>query len=118
MKNNKDKIIGTIRYETDKDFFDLDGSVHMYLTTAGALAVCYNSAQRGFMIYRIEGGIWHYPGFEPRTDCIWDGGEPPISIKEADEDNNYGAEFILSKSEVHNVWIITVVKANGEDINF
>lgn len=115
MTNKKDKITCAMRYESDKDFFDLDGSIVMFLTTAAALAVCASAARRGFMIYRIEGGIWHFPGFEPRTDCIWDGGEPPISMQEAEEDNHAAARFIVSKSDIHDVWIITTIESDKEE---
>ncbi|WP_244102159.1 hypothetical protein [Burkholderia ambifaria] len=67
-------------YDSADDFFSLDGSIVMKLSTEAAIAVCEQAAQHGLVVARIEGGIWHFPGFEARLDCIWDGADPPIDL--------------------------------------
>ena len=51
------------RYELSDDFFALDGSVVMKLSAGAAIAVCEQAIQHGLVIARVEGGVWHFPGF-------------------------------------------------------
>jgi len=66
------------RFDSPNDFFELGGSVVMKLSADAAIAVCERAAQHGLVVVRVEGGIWHSPGFEARLDCIWDGADPPV----------------------------------------
>jgi len=107
------KVDRQYRYESSSEFFTLDGSVIMKLSRDAAVKVCELAAQRGLVVARIEGGIWHSPGFEARLDCIWDGVDPPVELDVAEENNIEAANFIRSKSEMHDVFIITAPCMSG-----
>lgn len=79
----------------------------MRLSIDAAIAVCERAAQHGLVIARVEGGIWHSPGFEARLDCICDGFDPPVSEVSARKNNLAAAEFIHSENKVHDVFIVT-----------
>ena len=59
------------------------------------------------VVARIEGGIWHFPGFEARLDCIWDGVDPPVDVGVAEQNNLAAAEFVHSESLEHDVFVVT-----------
>lgn len=101
------------RYDSSEDFFSIGGSVVMKLSADAAIAVCERASQHGLVIVRIEGGIWHFPGFEARLDCIWDGVEPPVDVGAAEQNNLAGAEFIRSESEAHDVFVVTAPHLTG-----
>jgi hypothetical protein len=101
------------RYTLAEDFFALEGSVAMKLTPAAAIDVCRIAAQRGLVIARIEGGIWHSPGFESRLDCIWDGADPPLTFVEAQRNNEDAAKFIAEEKDLHDVFILTAPPISG-----
>jgi hypothetical protein len=101
------------RYDSPEKFFELGGSVVMQLSMPAAIAVCEQAVGRGLVVARIEGGIWHYPGFEARIDCIWDGVDPPVDLNEAERNNILAANFIRSESVVHDVFIITAPSIIG-----
>ncbi|MFC0576319.1 colicin immunity protein [Paraburkholderia solisilvae] len=101
------------RYTDLEDFFSLHGSVVMKLTPEAAIAVCEQAAQRGLVVARIEGGIWHNPKFEARIDCIWDGADPPIASQAAHENNLSAIEFIRSVLPEHSAFIITAPPITG-----
>ncbi|MEM5370059.1 colicin immunity protein [Paraburkholderia azotifigens] len=103
----------TKRYTDANDYFSLGGSIVMKLSTEAAIAVCTEAAKHGFVVSRIEGGIWHNPGFEARIDCIWDGAEPPIDSKTAHTNNLVAIEFIHSESAEHDTFIITAPSIKG-----
>jgi hypothetical protein len=103
----------TRRYADAKDYFSLNGSIVMKLSAEAAIAVCSHAANHGFVVARIEGGIWHNPGFEARIDCIWDGAEPPIDSNSAHRNNLTAIEFIRSESEEHDTFIITAPSIEG-----
>jgi len=103
----------TRRYETAEPFFELGGSVVMILSTDAAISVCLLAASRGLVIARVEGGLWHSPGFEARVDCIWDGIDPPASGEQADENNRLAAEFIRDESGVHDAFVLTAPSIGG-----
>ncbi|MDR0780002.1 MAG: colicin immunity protein [Pseudomonadales bacterium] len=100
-------------YESSDDFFTLGGSAVMQLSTNAAISVCERAAQQGLVVARIEGGIWHSPGFEARIDCIWDGVDPPVDFEAADRNNLIAAEFIRSESQVHDAFIVTAPRMTG-----
>lgn len=79
----------------------------MKLDVHAAIQVCEQAAEHGLVISRIEGGIWHFPGFEARLDCIWDGLDPPVSISAAMQNNLVAANFIRSESGKHDVFVLT-----------
>lgn len=100
-------------YESASDFFTHSGSVWMRLSPNAAADVCLKAASHGLVVARVEGGIWHYPGFEARHDCIWDGGDPPIETLAAHENNLQAAEFIESQRTGHSVFILTTPPIAG-----
>ena len=100
-------------HEAADDFFELEGSVVMKLTTEAAIEVCHVAAEHGLIVARIEGGIWRHPGFEARLDCIWNGADPPIGLTEAAANNAEAARFIKEKSNKHDVFILTAPPVTG-----
>ncbi|WP_084152375.1 colicin immunity protein [Burkholderia sp. A1] len=102
------------RYESADDFFSFGGSVVMKLSADAAIAVCERAAQHGLAIARIEGGIWHFPGFEARLDCIWDGVDPPVDVGAAEQNNLVAADFIHSETQVHDVFVVTALQIAGQ----
>ena len=101
------------RYELPSDFFDLCGSVVMKLSAEAAIASCLAAAEYGLIIAKVEGGIWHYPGFEARLDCIWDGVDPPVTQQAAEENNLAAANFIRSQKGIHDVFVLTAPSISG-----
>lgn len=101
------------RYDSSNDFFALGGSVVMKLSTNAAIAVCESAAEHGLVIARVEGGIWHIPGFEARLDCIWDGVDPPVDRRLAEQNNRTAAAFIRLEGEVHDVFVLTAPSMMG-----
>lgn len=101
------KIDLQCRYESSDDFFMLRGSVVMKLSVDAAISICEQAAERGLVISRVEGGIWHSPGFEARLDCIWDGVDPPVDFSAAEQNNFAAAGFIRSESKTHDVFVLT-----------
>lgn len=95
------------RYELSESFFSLEGSVVMKLSADAAAEVCERASQLGFFIARIEGGIWNFPGFEARLDCIWDSVDVPIGDRAVEENNLAAAEFIRSERKLHDAFIVT-----------
>jgi hypothetical protein len=100
-------------FDSAEDFFRLGGSVVMKLTPAAAVEVCKRAAERGFIIARIEGGIWEAPWFEARLDCIWDGADPPIDKDRAQKNNELAAQFIQREMRQHNAFILTAPPITG-----
>src|SRR4026209_2272366 len=88
-------------------FFRVGRINTMKLSPDAAIAVCVQAAERGLLISRIEGGIWHGATFEARLDCIWDGRDPPIKESEAALNNARAADFIRGETSVHNAFVIT-----------
>jgi hypothetical protein len=116
MNSDQEKIKlvdRSTRYSNPEDFFTLNGSVIMKLTTEAAIGVCERAAQRGMLVSRIEGGIWWSPGFEARIDCIWDGAEPPLDMQAAHENNLMAIGFIRSELPEHDAFIITSLPITG-----
>jgi hypothetical protein len=101
------------RYEAAEDFFTLGGSVVMKLSTNAAVAVCEAALEHGLVIARIEGGIWHTPGFEARIDCIWDGVDPPVDPDTAAQNNKVAANFVRTEGPMHDVFVITAPSLSG-----
>ncbi|ARK45510.1 toxin-immunity protein system imunity protein CdiI [Burkholderia pseudomallei] len=101
------------RYDSSDDFFSLGGSVVMKLSADAAIAVCERAGQHGLVVARIEGGIWHFPGFEARLDCIWDGIDPPVDVGVAEQNNLAAAEFVRSESQEHDVFVVTAPEITG-----
>jgi len=94
-------------------FFANEGSVWMRLSPRAAIDVCLGAADNGKVVARIEGGIWHAPGFEARHDCIWDGADPPIDGAAAHRNNLAAAAFIREEMDRHTVFILTAPPLSG-----
>lgn len=101
------------RYDSADDFFMLGGSIAMKLSAHAATAICERAADQGLVIARVEGGIWHFPGFEARLDCIWDGVDPPVEFRAAVQNNLAAADFVRSESNTHDVFVLTAPRMTG-----
>jgi hypothetical protein len=88
-------------------FFSPDSPGVVKLSAAAAISVCGMAASRGYVISRIEGGIWHAPGFEARLDCIWDGADPPLDANDAKTNNAEAAAFVRELSASHTAFVLT-----------
>ena len=108
MKGDRGRL-----YLRAHDFYELEGSVAMKLSPQAALEVCRSAAGNGLVIARVEGGIWHNPGFEARLDCIWDGVDPPLNQVAAVANNDAAAEFVEKQSQAHDVFILTAPPITG-----
>jgi hypothetical protein len=102
-----------VLFDSSADFYSEDGSVWMRLSPHAAVEVCLTAAANGKVIARIEGGIWHSPGFEARHDCIWDGADPPLDELAAHQNNLAAADFIREEMDVHSVFILTAPPISG-----
>lgn len=100
-------------YERAKDFFGVNGSAVMKLSPSAAVDVCLAAARNGLVVARVEGGIWHDPGFEARGDCIWDGANPPLDEAAAERNNLEAAEFIREESAEHTAFVVTAPPTQG-----
>jgi hypothetical protein len=100
-------------YDSSDDFFTLGGSVMMKLSVEAAITTCKQAAEQSVVIARVEGGIWHSPGFEARLDCIWDGVDPPADRGVAERNNYAAAEFIRAESKEHDVFVLTASPMAG-----
>lgn len=100
-------------YDRAELFFANQGSGVMKLTPDAAIRVSLAAAKNGLLIARVEGGIWHDPGFEARLDCIWDGASPPIDEVGADQNNTDAADFIREESHRHNAFVLTAPPLSG-----
>ena len=108
MKGDRRRLYGQ-----EHDFYELEGSVVMKLSPQAALKVCLSAAKHGLVVARIEGGIWHDPGFEARYDCIWNGADPPLSAEAATLNNILAAAFIEQESQLHDAFILTAPPITG-----
>lgn len=108
MKGERGKV-----YTSAEDFFALDGNIVMMLSSSAAIQVCAMSAGRNLVVFRLEGGFWHNPGFEARRDCIWDGTSPPLSMEAAEENNKAAAAYIRKKSPEHDVFVVSTSPITG-----
>ncbi|MDZ7644948.1 MAG: hypothetical protein U5K76_12500 [Woeseiaceae bacterium] len=91
----------------DIDFFELHGHAVMMLTPEAAQKVCELASDQGLTIGRVEGGIWHDPGFEARLDRIWDVRDEARG--ECHVANHDAARFIRSWSDEHGVFILSIL---------
>src|SRR5688572_3407576 len=93
-------------------FFSGAGNAVMKLTRDAAADVCTLAIDHGLVVERIEGGIWHNPGFEARLDCIWDGMDPPLDRDAAIQNNLKAERFIHSAGECDS-FVLTVAPLSG-----
>lgn len=103
----------SVLYDDADLFFRHAGVSSMKLTATAALEVCQKALAFGVMVTRVEGGIWHNPGFEARVDCIWDGCSPPITQNDARANNCRAADFVVMESKAHDVFVITTAPLTG-----
>ena len=94
-------------------FFTSGGKNTLKFTHSAAVRICLSAASLGYVVARVEGGIWHQPGFEARGDCIWDGAEPPIDVVAAQANNVDAADFIRKEAQVHNAFVLTAPPLSG-----
>lgn len=100
-------------YENFTDYFETSGFTTMKLARNAAVALCVSAAERGIIIVMVEGGIFRKPTFEARLDAIWAGADPPIEQEAADKNNLAAAEFIRSRSNDYNAFIVTSAPVTG-----
>ena len=100
-------------YESPDAFFEMNGSVTMRLSPLAAIEVCAEAARKGLVVARVEGGIWHAPGFESRLDCIWDGRDPPPDQERASANNQEAARFVALQAPAHSAFILTTASLAG-----
>lgn len=102
------------RYENFILFFELDGNSVMKLSSSAAIDVCKECTRREMYVWRIEGGIWHNPGFEARIDCIWDSCFNPKSNfnPSLEYNNRLAEEFVKEEMDSYDVFIVTIYKEN------
>lgn len=99
------------RYDSADAFFMLGGSVIMKLSADAAITVCTTAADYGLVVTRVEGGVWHHPGFEARVDCIWDGVDPPVTLDALEQNNREASAFISTERSEHDVFVLTTQPA-------
>jgi hypothetical protein len=93
-------------YENSEDFFNLNGSNWMRLTREAAQKVCKQSIDKNLIITWVDGGIWHFPGFEPR-DAVWYSQKNTIGSLEDLKRNNLSALKSINDEMIEiNVFII------------
>lgn len=107
----------SVVYQDAESFFSIGGSIWMKLSRPAAIKVCEVAAQRGILVARIEGGVWRFPGFEARLDCIWNGADPPLSVEDAERNNRLARKFIEESDAIsdviHDVFILTAPPITG-----
>lgn len=97
-------------FSNANEFFLRDGSGAMRLTPDAARRVCLSAAENGFLVGKIEGGIWYSPGFGSRLDCIWDSKVcPPVDRERTRTSNAMAAQFVDEESGLHDVFIVTTL---------
>ena len=94
-------------------FFASGGKSTLKFTPSAAIRICLSAASLGYVIARVEGGIWHQPGFEARGDCVWDGADPPIDVVAAQTNNANAASFIREEAQLHGAFILTAPPLAG-----
>ena len=104
-------------YENPDDFFQLGGHAIMKLTPQAAIEVCRLCTEKGIVVGRIEGGIWHHPGFEARLDSIWDGEDYTTDPDVIRENNLRAIENIEEEMQIHDAFIITIMKKPFSEID-
>lgn len=93
---NEMKFSKAIRYDDYEDYFRLNGNCNMKLSGKAAKDFCKHAADRGILVWRVEGGIMREQGkkFEVRLDCIWDSPDYIMEKPEAIECNMDSLKFI------------------------
>jgi hypothetical protein len=83
----------------------------MKLSRRAAEELAENLEREGEIIVRIEGGVWHDPGFEARLDEIWDAVVRPNTSQTLYDFTNLDAlNFIKTRSSLIDTFILTSVK--------
>lgn len=95
-------------YTSSEDFFLNGGNNTMKLGSMAAIDVCRKSVSNGFIVSRVEGGIWHNPGFEMRLDCIWD--RSSLLENSPDLASEQAVIFIQEESVEHDAFIVSLQK--------
>lgn len=104
-------IDGTQLYDDGFLFFQLNGNAVMRLTRTAAISVCRLATDRGLHVLRVEGGIWHSPGFEARVDSIWDSKFGEINDCSIVGNNQSAESFIKGEELYIDSYILTVSNA-------
>lgn len=103
-----------ILYTSMHDFFRLKGNINMRLTKEVAIELCKHAMDYDILIWGIEGGLWHNPGFQPCGDAICDGVNPPVSREEAIKNNLWTVKFLTELMPPEcDVCLLTVTNYQG-----
>ncbi|MBT9457000.1 MAG: colicin immunity protein [Burkholderiaceae bacterium] len=108
MNQQRNTLLGSA-----EQFFAEGHSSIAKLHPDAAVQSCDAAAARDLLVVRIEGGIWHKPGFEARIDCIWDGVDTPVNPSEVLANNTRASEFIELQKAKHSAFILTLAPVTG-----
>ncbi|MDI2113977.1 hypothetical protein [Commensalibacter nepenthis] len=99
-------------YTSMHDFFRLKGSSIVVLTKAAVIEICKHAMDYDILIWRIESGIWHNPGYEPRDviDSIYD---PPVSKETAIDNNLMFIKNLKDEPPEYDVFTILITNYQG-----
>ncbi len=90
------------------DFFDHDFFKHERLSRWAAYNIAERAIEYSTLVAMIEGGIWHDPGFMPRSDCIWKSvQDEDFSLDRARKSNIDAANFIAQADMEVDTFILT-----------
>ena len=100
----------SILYDSADEFFKLEGNVNMRLTPEAAIEVCAMARKKGFYVGRLEGGVFHDPGFEARIDAIWDC-KNYLQDDRIYENNILAIEDLIEEIKLgkHNAFLVTLI---------
>ena len=93
-------------YDDPTDFFRLKGNAGMRLTRQAAIAACRMATSMDIVIFRVEGGRWHNPGFQPDAFAVWNGALPPCTDERMLSNNEKAAQFLDNLDAEYNVAIL------------
>jgi len=81
----------------------------VFLTLDAAVRACELATERGNVVYRVEGGIWHPgQGCEMRLDAIWDGEIAPANDQALNSNNARAAIMIATENEGCDTFVLSM----------
>ena len=87
-------------FEDHREFIHRNDRNSLILTSKAAEEACRQASIFGLSIAKVEGGLWHNPGFESRIDAIWETRNYPASLDEVRKLNALAADFIRDQSSI------------------
>ena len=96
------------RFLSAPDYFESGAKIWMRMSRCAAVEVAKIAFKKGYLIEIIEGGLWHSPGFQPRTSCIWHCAiTPPYTGRNVSASNRDAKNFILTADLEIDTFILT-----------